>query len=101
LTIDHKAIDHFLFSYCIPQEYSIFREIKKVLPAHFIRFRKEGAKINKYWHLSFAEKEEMTEEEFIEESGKKLLSAVKRRMISDVPLGAFLSGGVDSSLLLP
>ncbi|CAB1063932.1 Asparagine synthetase [glutamine-hydrolyzing] (EC [Olavius sp. associated proteobacterium Delta 1] len=53
-----------------------------------------------YWFLSFAAKESKTEVEFIEKIETILLSAVKRRMVSDVPLGAFLSGGIDSSLVV-
>jgi asparagine synthase (glutamine-hydrolysing) len=100
LTLNYEAIDHFLYSYCIPQEYSIFNEVKKVFPANYIRFNKNKTSIKSYWHLSFAIKEKMDEVEYIEQLENKLMLAVKRRMISDVPLGAFLSGGVDSSIIV-
>jgi asparagine synthase (glutamine-hydrolysing) len=99
LTIDFNAVDHFLYSYCIPQEHSIFKEVKKVLPAQYIKFNKDRTRDYIYWHLSFATKVEMNEDEYIQELKDRLLQAVKIRMISDVPLGAFLSGGVDSSLV--
>ena len=100
LAIDVNAIDHFLYSYCIPQEYSIFKEIKKVLPAQYVSFKKNKTLAHEYWHLSFASKLIMTEEEYLDELARKLSSAVRKRMISDVPIGAFLSGGVDSSLVV-
>jgi len=100
LQVNYKAIDHFLCSSCIPQEYSIFEGIRKLHPGHFIRFSKSETFCSDYWYLSFAEKEKMSEREFIEQIKAKLLVAVKRRMQSDVPSGAFLSGGVDSSLVV-
>ncbi|MCP4986645.1 MAG: asparagine synthase (glutamine-hydrolyzing) [Colwellia sp.] len=100
LSINYKAMDHFLFSSCTPQEYSIFDGVKKVLPANYIIFNQAGTVINNYWYLSFALKERMNEDEYIEELKDRLALAVKRRMISDVPLGAFLSGGVDSGLVV-
>ncbi len=100
LTLDFHAIDDFLYSYCIPQERSIFTEIKKIPPANYAIFKKGGTSFHEYWDLSFASKIKMTEDEYIEELSNRLFSAVKRRMISDVPLGSFLSGGVDSSLVV-
>ncbi len=100
LTINYNAIDHFLYSKCIPQEYSIFNNVRKVLPAHFIKFTKNKTAMKSYWQLSFALKDERSEDEIIEELKERILQAVKRRMISDVPLGAFLSGGIDSSLVV-
>lgn len=100
LTLNYEAIDHLLNSYCIPQEYSIFKEVKKVLPAHYVRINRNKTLVKNYWFLSFVRKEESAEEEYFEELKNKLILAVKRRMISDVPLGAFLSGGVDSSLIV-
>ena len=100
LKIDYGAIDHFLDSNCIPQEYSIFKEVRKVPPAHYIRFGKNNAYDGCYWHLSFAKKEKLEKNEYIEIINDKLLKAVKRRMIHNNPIGAFLSGGVDSSLIV-
>ncbi len=100
LALDFCSIDDFLHSYCIPQERSIFAEIKKVLPANYIVFSKNYTSTNEYWHLNFTPKLIMSEYECMEELEKRLLSSVQSRMISDVPLGAFLSGGVDSSLVV-
>ncbi len=100
LAIDFQAMDHFLYSYCIPQEYSIYEDVRKVLPAQYISFNKTGAVAREYWHLSFSSKLIMSEDECMEQLTDKLLLAVRKRLISDVPLGAFLSGGVDSSLIV-
>jgi len=100
LTIDYGAIDHFLSSYCIPQEYSIFKEVRKVFPAHYVRFGKHKEDTNCYWHLNFIKKEIMKENEYIEIINEKLLLAVRRRISNDIPIGAFLSGGIDSSLIV-
>ncbi|MFQ5964629.1 MAG: asparagine synthase (glutamine-hydrolyzing) [Candidatus Scalinduaceae bacterium] len=100
LTLNYKAIDHFLYASCIPQEYSIFKEVKKVLPAHYVKFNKYRTLVKNYWFLDFKIKEKRNEEELVEEVKERLLLAVKKRMISDVSLGAFLSGGVDSSLMV-
>ena len=100
LTLDSNAIDDFLYFYCIPQERSIFKEVKKIPPASYLSFKKEKKTHGEYWQLSFADKLEMSEDDYLDELQKRLVSAVKKRMISDVPIGAFLSGGVDSSLVV-
>ena len=100
LTIDYEAIDYFLHSYCIPQEYSIFKEIKKVFPAHYVRFGMNKKSSNCYWYLSFAPKLKMEENEYIENIKDILVSAIKRRISNNASIGIFLSGGVDSSLLV-
>ena len=97
LTVNEQAIDSYLYFYCIPQEYAIFKEVQKVPPGSYIRFGKGKREESRYWRLSFRHKENKNEEEIIEETADLLFEATKRRMISDVPLGVFLSGGVDSS----
>ncbi len=100
MELDYRAIDDFLYSYCIPQERSIFSEVKKVLPAHYVAFGKKENYVNEYWRLDFSPKLKMSESEYLDELENRLFSAVRSRMISDVPLGVFLSGGVDSSLVV-
>lgn len=100
LEIDYRAMDHFLYSYCIPQGYTIFSDIKKILPAHYAKFGRHKNHSGEYWRLSFASKLMLDEDEYIEQVAARLTAAVRRRLISDVPIGAFLSGGVDSSLVV-
>ena len=100
LTLDPDAIDDFLHFCCIPQQRSIYNEVRKVPPAHFISFGKGGAPATEYWRLYFTPKLKMNGNDCLAELEDRLASAVRSRMISDVPIGAFLSGGVDSSLVV-
>ena len=95
--IDPQAVsDYFSFLY-IPAPKSIFKHIRKVLPGHYVVASDNGIREVEYWDISFAHTMELTEEEWCEKLLDTLREAVRLRLISDVPLGAFLSGGVDSS----
>ncbi len=99
--LDPKAIDEYFTYGCISAPKSIFRSIRKVQPGHYIVIDASGqAKITCYWKPHFAPSSNLIHgslPELAEQLYILLLQAVQRRMISDVPLGAFLSGGVDSS----
>jgi asparagine synthase (glutamine-hydrolysing) len=95
--IDPEAVsDYFSFLY-IPAPKSIFKGIRKLRPAHYLVASEHGLREVGYWDLSFAETEDLKEEQWSEKILETLQDAVKVRLISEVPLGAFLSGGVDSS----
>ena len=95
--IDPQALsDYFSFLY-IPAPKSIFKQIRKVLPGHYLVVSDQGIREGEYWDISFAHTEERTEEEWCERLSDTYREAVRLRLISDVPLGAFLSGGIDSS----
>jgi asparagine synthase (glutamine-hydrolysing) len=101
LTLNPPAIDSYLFHLSPTQEHCIYREVQKVRPAHFVVFRSGGERREtRYWIPSFAPKRRLSEEEALEETDRLLRRAVARRLVSDVPLGALLSGGVDSSLVV-
>ena len=98
--IDNEAIvDYFSLLY-IPAPKSIFRSVRKVRPAHMVVVDEEGYREKCYWDLSFDESQEKTEEQWCEELIGTLEESVRLRLRSDVPLGAFLSGGVDSSAVV-
>ena len=79
----------------------VFNGIKRLMPGHYMYFNNQGANISKYWEIPFFEKKEDFGEKFYLDKTEELLSkAVERRMVSDVPLGALLSGGLDSSLIV-
>lgn len=99
LSLDYTAMDSYLNFYYVPQEYTIFQGMKKVPPAHYIKFRVNSSNIERYWSLALAN-ENGSEEEHTEETIHEIREAVGRRLISDVPLGVFLSGGVDSSIVV-
>jgi len=95
--IDLEALsDYFSFLY-VPAPKSIFKSIRKVLPGHFLVASADGVRQTKYWDLSFAQTDELSEEKWCENLSEALQEAVRLRLMSEVPLGAFLSGGVDSS----
>ncbi|MEW6102887.1 MAG: asparagine synthase (glutamine-hydrolyzing) [bacterium] len=98
--IDMKSLRKYLFYGYIPSPNSIFKGIKKILAGHFLVFSKNGIEIKQYWTPRFREKRKtISENEAISDLKSLLENAVKKRLISDVPLGIFLSGGIDSSTI--
>lgn len=99
--MDFKALDaYFSFGY-VPSPMSIFESVKKVRPGHMIRCSAKAFEEKEYWDLNMNGFDPgMTEETALERLMELFDEAVKIRMISDVPLGAFLSGGVDSSAVV-
>jgi asparagine synthase (glutamine-hydrolysing) len=98
---DYEAIDeYFAYGYiCAPR--SILRMVRKVRPAHVLTVRGDSIQEDPYWKLPVvADPQPVHREEVLERLRTLLGDAVRRRMISDVPLGAFLSGGIDSSLIV-
>jgi len=97
--LDPQAIDYLLSLEFIPAPLTIFKSVRKLPAGHFLVFDGETIDIKKYWEI---EVEEQTEDFFTlkEEFLEILREAVRIRLISDVPLGAFLSGGVDSSAVV-
>jgi asparagine synthase (glutamine-hydrolysing) len=100
LTVDPHAIDEFLYFYFIMQDRSIYREVRKLPAASFMEVEPERARSGRYWTLDYTHRETRDEQEWLERCEVTIQRAVKRRMVADVPLGAFLSGGVDSSLVV-
>ena len=98
--IDYRAIDSYLSYLCIPAPQTAFKQIRKLEPAHWLRWRDGRIETQRYWHPDFSKKIKITEEEAIEETTRILRESTRLRMISEVPLGAFLSGGVDSSAVV-
>jgi len=99
--INRKAIDLFLTYQYIPAPYTIWQNVYKVEAANFLCLDEEKRVIVKnYWDVDFREKTNLSFEESKERIRELLREATKLRMISDVPLGAFLSGGHDSSIVV-
>ena len=96
-TIDREALHHYLVFGRVPAPFSIFEGISKLPPAHMAVIEGGKTDIRKYWQLSFRQKLDLGEEDLKTELLRRFESAVKDQMVSDVPLGVFLSGGVDSS----
>ncbi len=98
--IDPAAIDQYLTYQYVPHPRTIFQGIRKLPPGHFAIYRRGQLKVERYWSPDFNATWQGTEEQALAELQGTLESAVELRMQSDVPLGAFLSGGVDSSLIV-
>jgi asparagine synthase (glutamine-hydrolysing) len=102
-SIDPTSVDrYFTFGY-IPAPDTIFQHVKKLMPAHYLVWEDGRTRIARYWRFeprTLPEDDEKYEEDWLEELREVLRKAVARQMVSDVPLGAFLSGGIDSSLVV-
>lgn len=96
-TIDIEAFSDYLSLLYIPNPKSIFKGIKKIRPGHYIVVSGNTFREVQYWDIHFSEVNDLTEEEWCERLLEAYREAVRIRLVSDVPLGAFLSGGVDSS----
>ena len=93
------AASFFMLSY-IPAPLSIYRHIKKLLPGHTLECADGNVRIQKYWDVHFYPDTTRNERQVTQKLLELLEDAVRLRMISHVPLGAFLSGGIDSGLIV-
>ena len=100
--LDLKAIDEYLWLQYIPAPYTVFKKIRKLRPGYSVTFGFDG-KIqdeSRYWELNFNPNTTKTEAQFLAELELKIKDSVEKHLVSDVPFGAFLSGGIDSSLVV-
>jgi asparagine synthase (glutamine-hydrolysing) len=98
--IDPSSIDCYLAYGYIAAPHSIWRDVRKLPPAHTLVWENGETNLKRYWRLDYSQKRGDDRRDLEEELRERLGAAVRRRMISDVPLGAFLSGGVDSSIVV-
>lgn len=98
--VSKEALYHYLTYGYVPAPLTIYENVFKLLPGHLAIATDNGLEVRQYWDVTPAEGDIRSEEECIEQLDELLLDAVRRRLISDVPLGALLSGGVDSSLIV-
>jgi asparagine synthase (glutamine-hydrolysing) len=98
--IDQEALDHYLSFMCVPAPLTAYRGIRKLEPGHSLRWKKGEIRIEQYWQPDFSKKIDISEQEAEEQAIEILREAVKVRLMSEVPLGAFLSGGIDSSAVV-
>jgi len=99
-TADPQAIDYYLSLGYVPGPFSAFKGIQKLPPAHYLTFSQGRLEIKRYWQVHYLPKLELSENAACAQIVERLTEAVKLRLISDVPLGAFLSGGIDSSAIV-
>ena len=98
--IDVESLDHFLAFLYTPRDRSIFTGVSKLPPGHLLRWREGRSELRPYWQIGARETFAGTADEAAEGLRHVLAGAVRSHMVSDVPLGAFLSGGVDSSAVV-
>jgi asparagine synthase (glutamine-hydrolysing) len=98
--VDVEAISHYLTYQYVPSPMCAFRGVRKLPPAHYLLLQDGRVSIERYWRLRYRTKRPMREVEAAEELLARLREAVRLRLVSDVPLGGFLSGGIDSSAVV-
>lgn len=100
-TIDLHALGYFFAELSTPYEHSIWQEVKKVRPGNYLQFGASGVVSYKsYWSERSTEQCRLGRQELIRRTDELLSAAVKKRLIADVRVGALLSGGIDSSLIV-
>lgn len=98
--IDTTALDQFLFYQYVPHPRTLFREVRQLPPAHYFLVENGRLRIERYWQADFAPEENLSDAAHLERVEAALTDAVESHLVSDVPVGVFLSGGIDSSLIL-
>jgi asparagine synthase (glutamine-hydrolysing) len=98
--VSAEAVDSYLSFGYVPDPLSIFRDVYKLPPGSHLTFTGGRVRVESYWDFQFEPNETRTEEDWLEELRAALDDAVRVRLVADVPLGAFLSGGVDSSAVV-
>jgi asparagine synthase (glutamine-hydrolysing) len=98
--MDETALYEYLTLRIIAPPRSMFRRIRKLPPAHFLVFQDGKISIHRYWHLRYEPKRQGDFRSTMEELERQMMSTVRYHLVSDVPVGAFLSGGMDSSLVV-
>jgi asparagine synthase (glutamine-hydrolysing) len=98
--VNYEAIHHYLSFLCVPAPLTAFRAINKLPPGHSLLWKNGEIKLERYWQIDFSNKISIGEEEAGERVVDLLREAVRIRLMSEVPLGAFLSGGIDSSAVV-
>jgi asparagine synthase (glutamine-hydrolysing) len=97
--LDMDALNHFFAYEYVPSPYSIIKNVKKLLPGHYLVLDKGTLSVKKYWDIIF-EGSNHGKDYYLSKIPELLQDSIKKRLISDVPLGAFLSGGIDSSSIV-
>ena len=98
--VNSEALHNYLSFMCVPAPLTAYRAIRKLEPGHTLLWRKGEIKLECYWQPDFSQKLDIGEAEAGERALEILRDAVRVRLMSEVPLGAFLSGGIDSSAVV-
>lgn len=96
---DATVLPHYLSAFVVPEPLSFFRGVRRLPAGHLLTVSETGVREEQYWDCAFEEEQDRGLDAYREEMRGLLTDSVQRRLVSDVPLGVFLSGGVDSTLL--
>lgn len=99
-SIDYDSFHDFLTLRYVPGSRTLFKGIKKLLPGHYLICSKHKINIVKYWDLNLSNQLNCSESYYEKKILQSLKESVNKRLMSDVPLGAYLSGGLDSSIIV-
>jgi len=99
--LNFKFLPDYLANHATSGEETLYRGVKRLLPGHTLTWRDGEIEINKYWDVSFlkTQDEKRSDRDFIAEWAELFRTSVRLRLMADVPLGMFLSGGIDSSAI--
>jgi asparagine synthase (glutamine-hydrolysing) len=98
--IDELSLHHFLSLNYVPSPRTMFQSLFALQPGHILIFEHNKFRMNKYWDVSFEQKSTLSEAELTQQIRIQLEQSVQMQLVSDVPVGAFLSGGLDSSAIV-
>ncbi|MBL8298396.1 MAG: asparagine synthase (glutamine-hydrolyzing) [Rhodanobacteraceae bacterium] len=98
--VDHSVLPAYLAFGYVPTPRAIFRDVSKLPPGHYALYRSGKLELKRYWQLDFSPTFAGDESEAQEQLAQLLARAVSDRLVADVPFGAFLSGGLDSSVVV-
>lgn len=101
-TMDLEALDLYLHYQYVPDPWTIYRQVRKLSPAHTLLLHPGAvqAKPTRYWDVDFTPDTSLSEQEWLEQLDVTISESVRLHLVSDVPFGAFLSGGIDSSVVV-
>jgi asparagine synthase (glutamine-hydrolysing) len=98
--VDPEALDEYMAIRVVADPRSMFAGVRKLPPAHLLEWDERGLRTRRYWTLPYEPKLHLGEAEALEALDSEVRDAVRLHLVSDVPVGAFLSGGVDSGIIV-
>ena len=99
--MDLQALDQYLTLRIIAPPLTMFRGIRKLPPAHWLTFDlNHGLHIQRYWDIRYEPKLEGSDDELVDELERRVVECLRLHLVSDVPVGAYMSGGLDSTLVV-